>query len=499
MRRTQQSKLAILFSALLSFCSVYAAIVDTPEANLSPAQREWLLDNPQKAKQLYIAEIDTSSNPEVPAFNAAYISYLDGDFKETDKYLDIALSENHRYGPALFLKGLIEYDRHNLKNAFTALKKSTKTHPHPELPDYYLGKFLYERKKYDAAIDYLEDAIADFRLYTFSYSTLGQLYIDTNELDKAIEILEKGFGFSHDADIIFNLARAYELSQRNDKAGDFYGLFAYLYPQHPNYPKAKQFLDEHHITKYWTNRLEPIPERGESARFFPVGEEYVYSIHWGPIRVGELYTCILESLKYNGVDAYKVQFSMDSNPALEFIATLHSDYITIIDQRTKQTLRHFLHQRENDIIAEKVYDYDRENGIFKCRTVHEDGHIDYLQKYLPRDCIDGTSILFYARQVVSERRTEIVLTTIDETFVQTDIRFNDIQEPFEVRGKVEMAYKLSGELHYKGIVGFTGNFWGWFRDCESHLPVGSDFEIWVGRIKVTMATVEEQKLHRYRR
>jgi len=499
MRKTQQSKSIIVFLSFLSFFSVFAAIVDTPEASLSPAQREWLLDNPQKAKELYVAEIDTSSIIEVPAFNAAYISYHDGDFPETDKYLNIALSKNPKYGPALFLKGLIEFDRRNLKNSFKSLRKSIRTHPHPELPNYYLGKFLYERKRYNEAIDYLKDAISDFRLYTFSYSLLGRLYLDINKLGKAIEILEKGFVYSHDADIIYYLAKAYKLSKQTEKAINYFGLFAYLYPQHPNYPQVKQFLDDQHVTKYWTNRLETIPERGESARFFPVGEDYVYNIHWGPIRVGELNTKILESLEYNGIEAYKVQFSMDSNPALEFIAKLHSDYITIIDQRTKQTLRHFLHQRENDLIAEKVYDYDRENGIFKCRTVHEDGHIDYLEKYLPRDCIDGTSILFYSRQIVSERRTEVVLTTIDETFVHTDIQFNDIKESIEVRKNVEYAYKISGELHYKGIVGFTGKFRGWFRDCESHLPVGSDFEIWVGQIRVSMASLEDQKLHRYKR
>ncbi|MCD6205725.1 MAG: DUF3108 domain-containing protein [Candidatus Marinimicrobia bacterium] len=475
----------------------FASIVDTREAAFTPAQRAWLLDNRQEAKTFYISEIDSAGDQTVPAFNAAYLSYLDHNFDATDKYLKIALSANPKYGPALFLKGLIEYDRHNLRNSFTALQKSIKTHPQSYLPNYYLGKFLYERGKYKDAIEYLKDAISDYKLYTFSYSLLGQLYIDINKLNKAIEILEKGFIYSHDADIIFNLAKAYELSGQTGKAIKYYGLFAYLYEKHPKYESAKAFLNKHHITNYWTNRLEPIPERGDEACFFPVGENYVYSIYWGPIRVGELNTIIHEKLNYKGIDAYKVQFSMDSNPALEFIASLHSDYITIIDQRTKLTLRHFLHQRENSLIADKVYDYDRENGRFMCRTVHEDGHIDYLEKYLPKNCVDGTSILFYARQVVSEHRSEIVMTTIDETFVLTDMIFDNVKEPVEVRGKTENVYRLSGELHYKGIVGFTGNFWGWFRDDNTHLPVSSDFEIWVGRIKVYMATLEEQREHKY--
>ena len=486
-----------LFFPIFCMTTIWASILDTREADFNPAQKAWLLDNRREAKDLYIAEIENTVDKTVPAFNVAYLSYLDHNFSDTDKYLKIALTVNPNYGPALFLKGLIEHDRRNLKSSYTALKKSIRTKVQSHLPNYYLGKFLYERGRYDEAIKYFKAAISDYKLYTFSYSALGQLYMDIYDYENAIKILEKGFSISRDADIIFNLAKAYELSGHINNAIKYYGLFAYLYEKHPKYESAKAFLDKHHITNYWTDRLEPIPERGDEARFFPVGENYVYSIYWGPIRVGELNAIIHEKLNYKGVDAYKVQFSMDSNPALEFIASLHSDYITIIDQRTKQTLRHFLHQRENNLIADKVYDYDRENGIFLCRTIYEDGHIGSLEKYLPKNCIDGTSILFYARQVVSENRSEIVLTTIDETFVLTDMIFDNVREPVEVRGKTENVYRLSGELHYKGIVGFTGNFWGWFRDNSTYLPVSSDFEIWIGRIKVSMATIEEQKEHKY--
>ncbi|MGC9364819.1 MAG: DUF3108 domain-containing protein [Fidelibacterota bacterium] len=498
LQRPKITQLAIPALAFLLFASLEASIVDTPESNLSPAQRAWLTNCPEDARLLYITEIDTAEHKEVPAFNAAFISFRQGNLAETDTYLNLALGANPKYGPALYLKGMLEYERHNLRNCVTALKQSIRTHPHPELPNFFLGKVLYERKKYDEAIDYFKEALDAFKLYTCAYSMLGKLYIEKNELHEAIAILEKGFSYSHDADIIYYLAMAYELTNQMNKALNFYGLFAYLYPQHPKYPQVKKLLDNQNVHDYWTNRLEPIPPRGKEAHFLPVGEEYVYSVHWGPIRVGELHTVVLEELNFNGIDAYKVQFSMDSNPALAFIATLHSDYITIVDQSTKQTLRHYLHQRENAIIADKVYDYDRGKGIFKCRTIREDGHIDYLEKYLPRDCIDGTSILFYARQVVSEKRREIVLTTIDETFVLTDIRFDNTKEPVLVRGQTEKVYRVSGELMYKGIVGFTGNFWGWFRDYPPYLPVASDFEIWVGRIKVTMASEEEQELHRYR-
>lgn len=475
------------------------SILDTPEANLTQAQKEWLLDNRQNAKKLYIAEIDTAKRKEVPAYNAAFLCYDEHDYALANKYLKTALRANPKYGPALLLKATIEYGRHNLTNSFNCLLNAIKYHPFPEIPNFHFGKYLYERKKYGEAIKYLKKAISVNKLYTFPYPILGDIYIQLGEIDKAVNILEKGLKYSFDAEIIFQLACAYKLSGRIDDAIKLFDFFIYLYPQHPFTNEARKYLADQHENNLYTNGFEPIPERGESSRFFPIGENQVYSVYLGIIRVGELNTEIIESLNYNGNDAYKVRFSLDSNPVLEFAATLHSDYITIIDQRTKQVYRHFLHLRENNVIAEKVYDYLRDEGKFKCRIVHEDGHINEMEKFLPKNAIDGTSILFYSRQVVFERRSEMILTTIDENFVITEIVFNNVKEPVTVRENDEMALLISGENHYKGIVGLTGRFRGWFRDDPTYIPLGSDFEIWVGRIRIVMATEEEQRLHKFAR
>ncbi len=499
MKHSHNCRFILLFVIMTVHRPLFSEIVDSPVASLSPAERAWLINNESEARQLFIAEIDSSTKPEVPAFNAAFLSYREDNFKDVDKYLDIALTANPKYGPAWMLKGMIEYDRHNLKNSFEYLRKAIKYHDFPELPNYQMGKILAERKKYKDAISYFEDAISDNKLYTFSYAELGKIYIEMNKIEDAVKILEKGFEISHDAEIIYQLATVYSLSGKNDKAAKYYGLFAYLYPKHPLYPKARAFLDNNQIQECWTHGLKPIPDRSNTDFFYSLDEDMVYSVYWGPIRVGELNTVILDTLQYHGREAFKVCFSMDSNPALEFIATLHSDYITIIDRYTKQTIRHFLHLRELGLVAEKVYDYNRENGLFYCRTVRGDGHIDYLEKYLPTNCIDGTSLLFYARQIVSEKQSEVILTTIDETFVLTDVNFPNEEEPVLVRSVEKITDKVQGELHYNGIVGFTGNFQGWFQQDNTHLPLAADFEIWIGRIKVAMASVEEQSEKKYSR
>jgi len=476
-----------------------ASIVDTPEVNLKAADKEWLLDHRQTAKMLYAAEIETALVKAVPAFNVAFLWYLENNIREADKFLDISLKSNPKYGPALLLKGIIEYDRRNLTNCFRFLQQAIKYHPFPEIPNYYLGKFLYERNKIEEAIEYLNQSIAENKLYTFSYPLLGDCYLRQKKFKAAVEILEKGIKYSFDAEIIYQLARAYRMSGQKEKSLQYYELFKYLYPQHPAAEEVINFLKENKVKEVFPFGFEPIPDRNISDRFFPIGENVVYSVYWGIIRVGELNTEIVESLNYNGNDAYKVRFSLDSNPALEFIASLHSDYITIIDQNTKQTYQHYLHLRENNIICEKVYDYLRSEGKFSCRKVNEDGYIDYLEKYLPVNTIDGTSILFYARQLVKERRSEFVLTTIDENFVISVIKYNQIKEPVMVRDQEEQGILVTGENRYKGIVGFTGRFRGWFRDNPVYLPLAADFEIWVGRISINVASEEEQRLHKYAR
>ena len=489
----------LITSTLISPISLFSSIVDTPLANLTEAQKSWLLNQRETAKKLYIEEINSSEQKEVPAYNTAFLYFLEGKYMDADLYIDVSLKNNHKYGPTLLLKGMIEYQRRNLKNSFKYLKAAIKHHSNPEIPEYYLGLYLYERKKYEESLDYLKDAISDNKKFTLPYPIIGDIYIKQCKYNEAIKILEKGLKYSYDAEILLLLADVNIKTENYKEAEKYNGIFAYLFPNHPETSRVIKWIQERNIGNPYTHDFYPIPYRDSSNRFLPIGENVLYNVHWGPIKVGELNTVIAETLNFKGHDAYKVIFSLDSNPALEFIASLHSDYITIIDQNTKQVLQHFLHLRENKIICEKVYDFYREEGKFVCRTVSEDGHIEYLEKYLPNNTIDATSILFYSRQLVKEQRNERVMTIIDENFVISDIIFENKREPVICRGVEELVQLISGENYYRGIVGFTGKFRGWFRGAPAYLPIKSDFEIWVGRISITMASEEEQKLYKYSR
>ncbi|MBL7135157.1 MAG: DUF3108 domain-containing protein [Candidatus Marinimicrobia bacterium] len=489
----------LITSTLISPISLFSSIVDTPLANLTEAQKSWLLNQRETAKILYIEEINSSEQKEVSAHNAAFLYFLEGKYMDADLYINVSLKNNHKYGPTLLLKGMIEYKRRNLKNSFKYLKAAIKHHSNSEIPEYYLGLYLYERKKYEESLDYLKDAISDNKKFTLPYPIIGDIYIKQCKYNEAIKILEKGLKYSYDAEILLLLADVNIKTENYKEAEKYNGIFAYLFPNHPETSRVIKWIQERNIGNPYTHDFYPIPYRDSSNRFFPIGENVLYNVHWGPIKVGELNTVIAETLSFKGHDAYKVIFSLDSNPALEFIASLHSDYITIINQNTKQVLQHFLHLRENKIICEKVYDFYREEGKFICRAVREDGHIEYLEKYLPNNTIDATSILFYSRQLVKEQRNERVMTIIDENFVISDIIFENKREPVICRGKEELVQLISGENYYKGIVGFTGKFRGWLRGAPAYLPIKSDFEIWVGRISIIIASEEEQKLHKYSR
>lgn len=479
--------------------SVAGSIVDTPLALLSPAQKAWLVDERQKAWSLYSQELSISQDKTVPAFNLAFLAFLDDRFDITQRYLDLSLAQNPNYGPALLLRARLLYQQNQVSLALKTITQALKYHPASYLPAYYRGLMNMEQGN-------LSQAMKDFILtldindkFSPAYVPLARLYLREGRYNEAGKILEKGLATSYDAEIILTLAEYHAAIKNEKSAARYYCLFVYFFPTHPAFNKAQKWLSDHDIKNTNPPGFSALPNRKSSSIDFIVGENYVYNVHWGPIKVGELNTVIAEKLNFQGRPAYKVIFSLDSNPALEFIASLHSDYITIVDAVTKQTIQHFLHVRENRLVYEKVYDFLRESNKFVCRTINEDGSIDILEKYLPENAIDGTSILFYSRQVVNDKRSERILTTIDENFVISDIVYENKSEPVTVRNRIERGILISGENYYKGIVGFTGKFRGWFRNDPTFLPIQADFEIWVGRIAITMASEEEQKAHRYAR
>ncbi|MFH1212779.1 MAG: tetratricopeptide repeat protein [Candidatus Neomarinimicrobiota bacterium] len=480
--------------------SAGTAITDTPFATFTPAQSAWLLDERAKALTNYQTEFErTATTKEISAYNIAFLYFLDEKYGLSQKWAEKALVIKPQFSTALVLRGRLALQSGDYETAIRFFQIAGKCHPKSHLPDYYTGLCYYELKKYDQARKYLESAIDDKSDFSAPYAVLADIYIKTHQYTKARNLLEKGLAVSYDAEILLTLARLFDLSESKTDAQKFFGLFVYFFPNHPAASEARQWLKDHDISEIFSYNFKPLPPRSAREFAFKVGEDNLYNVSWGPLKVGELNTGILEELTFNGRPAYEIKFCLDSNPALEFIASLHSDYITIIDRDTKQAIQHFLHIRENSIISDKVYDFDRRNGKFICHIVNGDGSIDYLEKYLPFNAIDGTSILFYSRQVVYDKQFERVMTIIDENFVISDIVFENKTEPVAVRGQQEQAWLISGDNYYKGIVGFTGKFRGWFRIDEHLLPLQADFEIWVGRISVSMATIEEQRLHKYMR
>ncbi len=486
------SKPILIF--IISPIIIVSSLVDTPLSDLNQAEKFFLLGKFRQSIIAYQDQIRKSENEEIPSYNIGYIYYLESKFDSASHYCNQSLKYNPQYGPALYLKGLLNKENGNLHLWGKYLKESLDSHPDKEFPFFELGKFYLKQSNYAEAENYFRESIHASDIFSIPYPYLAWALEKQGRNKEAIKVLENGLETSYDAKILERLIPLYKKTDQDKKAQKYSGLFVYLFPEHP----FSSQLSKNNPDNSSAMGFKELPVREKDSNvFFPVGEEKLYRVSIGPLKVGELFTAIQDTLIFNGKKVYQVRFSLDSNPDLAFAAVLHSDYLSYVDMYSKQVELHYLHTRENEKIWDKVYDFDRNKHKFVCRTVREDGHIDVIEKYLPRNTIDGTSILFYSRQIVKEKRSERVMTIIDENFVISDINYTGKMEPVEVRGQEENCYLISGTNHYKGIVGFTGDFRGWFRNSPDHLPVQSDFKIWVGRIKVTTASEEEQKLHKY--
>ena len=502
MNLTKASQKIIKVTTLVIFTgNLLGSIIDPDIApNITLSQEAWLTGRLDSAFILYLTELDTAIYTKpIIYYNLAYLSYLKGDTEKTTFFIEKSLSENKNFGPALFLYGLLQLKRNDFSKALRLLSKASIHYSFREYPEYYLGLIQLKKGEPLKALRHFKKALRLNKKFTRTYPQMAKTYLLLGDTAKAENVLLDGLSHSYDAEILLSLGDLYSSLGNERKAKKYYGLFAYFFPYHPSYQRVAEWLNSHGVENPYTTDFSPPPERNPEDRFFPIGEEKLYNVFFGPIKSGELYTKIADTLNFNGIDVYKVYFSIDSNPALAFIATVHSDYITYLDQNSKLAVRHFLHTRENKIINEKIYDFDRKNGKFICRVVQKDGHIQYIEKWLPRYTTDGTSILFYARQLVKEKRSERVMTIIDENFVVSDINFTGKFEPVEHNDTAEMGILITGKNHYKGILGFTGNFRGWFRNNHTYLPIQADFEIWVGRILIKMGSQLELKLRKFAR
>ncbi|MCP2619049.1 tetratricopeptide repeat protein, partial [Candidatus Aminicenantes bacterium AC-335-A11] len=111
-----------------------------------------------KAKKEYLKALSSPDYPhkELPYYNLALLSLIEGKSEKALKYINSALRENSRYGMAYNLKGKILENLGNLEEAIRNYEKALEIVPNEVNFMFNLGVALYKNREYGRAKNIFE-------------------------------------------------------------------------------------------------------------------------------------------------------------------------------------------------------------------------------------------------------------------------------------------------------------------------------------------------------
>ena len=221
---------------------------------------------------------------------------------------------------------------------------------------------------------------------------------------------------------------------------------------------------------------------------WPVGEELIYKVKYGFIRLGTLKLKVKEAVEVNEENGYHVQLFIDSNPSLAFV-NHHSVYESVFNAEMK--VYHFRSMEKIDRSTYKtIYRLDYDDNIV---------HVDMTDPKDPSKQIitsrpfrgfllDGTSALYCAR--ANAHRTG--LDTMQYLYcgeVDTAIVHNlGMKTSIQIDGCDEAVptFSMEGHILGGGVAGWTGNFRAWFSTDAQHVPIKAEMKVFIGAVTLEL-------------
>jgi hypothetical protein len=218
-----------------------------------------------------------------------------------------------------------------------------------------------------------------------------------------------------------------------------------------------------------------------------VGEDITYVVKYLMFEIGEIRLKVQKE-EFSGKDTlYSAIAYIDSYIGIPFV-DLHQIYETKFDQRQ---ISHFF---KGTIISNDTtytqYDFERENKkihIVKGRERANKPWTDSTANY-DRDYQDGLSLFYFARMRTGHKNTLKVPVFINEKYEKTYINFYDEIDDKDIDAvDYDIAcVRLDGETEFRGILGLTGYFEGWFSADERAVPIIAKMQVIIGSITLEL-------------
>jgi hypothetical protein len=230
--------------------------------------------------------------------------------------------------------------------------------------------------------------------------------------------------------------------------------------------------------------------RGESM--LQVGEELEYSVHYSFFTIGKIVFRVTDKEERNGRTVYHASAFMDSNPSLNWLVDLHVRFYGEIDQDA------FSYGWLSEDSSSKktsyrsmVFDYTKNKMFFSWGEKLSSGERKQLGAdtvAITKECQDGLSLFYYAREHVLEKMQKSIPTFIDTNEVTTKINMGveNLEEEIDAVDYPIDVVKLDGRADFEGIFGLTGAFDGVFTNDPASIPVTAKLKVVLGSVRVEL-------------
>jgi hypothetical protein len=235
------------------------------------------------------------------------------------------------------------------------------------------------------------------------------------------------------------------------------------------------------------------PAGDRSADVFFLNEELTYEVSWMKIPLGEVRTIVTRDQGSGEAQVVAASAYIRSYSGVPFVDLDEVDETTMDGEGIPMSFR----AREKEDKKWKFTDYtfdQQKHMLFAKEHIadSESGNGGVLKKVdsvtIPQNCVDGLSLLFFARMNVRSARQAAVPTFIKGKQGTTIINFdrNATSTDIDAVDYPVDVLEIDGEAKFTGIAGMTGEFTGWFSNDSAQVPIKGKFKIFLGSITIEL-------------
>lgn len=220
--------------------------------------------------------------------------------------------------------------------------------------------------------------------------------------------------------------------------------------------------------------------------WFPVGEEIVYRVHWGRIRVGTS-RIRTDWVEEDGRTVLRIRLRTRSNRFLSAIYPVDSLIESVIDPHTFRPLRFVNQIREGRRFHDEVTVFDWEE-----MQAHWVSHVkDETKSFEIREdtrCIPA--LLYYLRRTpLKPGRTYTYEVMADEKLFDVMVKTEEYERVRLPRYGRVRSLRMEPQAAFDGVFVRAGRMWMWVSDDDRRVATRISAEVPIARVHLTIDRV----------